>query len=158
MSDHDDDGTNEQVADRKVIEYGSEIQYVFASRNNGAMGYLGLVSDFRFTIYNAYDDKLGNAERFLVWDNDLRFDKSLRALGKLKALDFENECSTFITATNQGWICVWHLGDKQLTRKFRLSYETPDGCDLLRDYFKETYIISYSNSSMNLYLTRAIPR
>lgn len=100
VSDEDDDETNEQVSDRKVIEHDSEIQYVFASRNNGAMGYLGLVSDFRFTIYSAYDDKLGNAEQHIVWDNNLRFDRTLRALGKLTALDFENKCSTFITATN----------------------------------------------------------
>lgn len=109
------------------------------------MGYLGLLSDFRFTIYNAYDDKLGNAEQFLIWDHNLRFDKSLRALGKLTALDFENECSTFITATNQGWICVWNLGEKQLAKKFKLPLETPDGCNLLRNYFAETHIISYSN-------------
>ena len=95
-----------------------------------------------------------NAEVVEVWDNDLRSDPKVRSLGKLISLDFENQCKTFITGTNLGWVCIWNLDDKELMSKFQVRDEItrrPDVCNLLRDHDGENTVLSYSNKTMNLY-------
>ena len=43
------------------------------------------------------------------------------------SLDFENECKTFITGTNLGWIVVWDLLNKCKTNQIQvLNNQQPD--------------------------------
>lgn len=144
---------------RKLITYDETFDKVFVTRTTCKLGYMAMVSALRFQIYNMYDDQLGQVEYYMVWDNDLRFNKALRSLGKIISLDFENDLKTFITGTNLGWICVWDLENKQHLRKFQVLDGTrPDQCNLVRDFSNEKIIVSYSNKTMNLYIAKLVQK
>ena len=59
-----------------------------------------------------------NVEITEIWDNDIRFDKEIRSLGKFTSIDFDDKCKTFVTGTNMGWICVWDLVKREFLSKF----------------------------------------
>ena len=106
-----------------------------------------------------YDDGMQQIEYTEVWDKDIRFDRNVRNYGKMISLDFENKCKTFITGTNLGWIVVWDLLNKcKLNAIQVLNNERPDQCNLIRDFSNERVIVSYSNKSMNLYVTKYIEK
>ena len=62
---------------------------ICTARNTSPFGYIGLVCNMRFTIYDVYDDSVGGCSSTLVWDNDYRFIKKLAVLGAIKSMDFE---------------------------------------------------------------------
>jgi hypothetical protein len=62
-----------------------------------------------FSIYSVYDDGSHNSEKDEIWTFDYSHDKEIREIGKITSLDFGNNCKSFITGSNLGWICIWSL-------------------------------------------------
>ena len=108
------------MVSHKYLNHNEPISALFTSSNISDLGYLAIVSKYRFTIYFVQDDNNGSCETSMVWDKDYRFDKSLTQMGLILSLDFEKSCLTFVTGTHLGWILIWNLKDKQLIRRFRV--------------------------------------
>ena len=83
----------------------------------GSNSFLTLISKLRFSIYRVQDDSQGSADVTLVWDNDYRFDKELRAMGQITAIDFEQYCQTFISCSQSGVVIIWDFHEKRIIRR-----------------------------------------
>jgi hypothetical protein len=113
-----------------------------------------------FSVYTVCDDGNGNSEiseKDEIWTLDYTHDKELKYIGKITSLDFNNSCTSFVTGSNLGWICIWGLEHRELKSKFKISLDDcPERllqCDLLRDFNDERLLIHYENKSMNLFCT-----
>jgi len=71
----DSDQPPSEVLDLNFLEYSEPIRAIFASRFETELGYLMLIGNLRFTIYDVYDDSVGGTEHALIWDKQYRFDR-----------------------------------------------------------------------------------
>ena len=146
---------NNMTSDKKVMQYSQAIKNIIWSRSTSDLGQIAVIGDYRFTIYNVYDDANGNVDLYMCWDNDYRFKRNLRTMGDITALDFDDKCLTFASATQMGWICTWNVNDQQLLTKFQIMNPNfkniSDSINMLRDINQEKCILSYSFKSQILY-------
>lgn len=77
-------------------------------------------------------------------------------MGQILTLDFEDTCTTFVTGTSLGWVQIWSLQNKCLTRRFR----TVEGIgkqiyvpNVVRILNIDKAIISYSILTKQLVIT-----
>lgn len=91
MSD-DSENMNTSNKSKAFIDYDGHIEKIFTSRNTSVLGYIAIVSQYRFTIYNLYDDQQGSVDMHQEWDHDIRFEQSHRIDGKIITLDFDKNC------------------------------------------------------------------
>ena len=140
---------------KKSLEFDQQIDGIFTSRSTTDYGYVALIGKMKFTIYYIYDDNIGGCDYQVVWSKDYRFDRSIRAMGQIISLDFEQQCVTFITGTAQGWICIWDLQEKRILRRIRVvNPETGcfEACNLIRNMNMEKNILSCDATTKNLFL------
>ena len=103
-----------------TIEVDFEIKNMYRSRSFCAFGYLAIVGAYRFAIYYLYDEEYAGADQNLVWEMNYRFDNSVKKYGMHSCIDFEDGCSTFISGTNIGYVCVWSLDKRVMLSSFRV--------------------------------------
>ena len=72
-----------------VLPFEGSIEAIYSSRNTLEYGFIALLSNMRFAIYDVYDNSAGGTEYSLLWDKDYRFDRQLKDHGKILCLDFE---------------------------------------------------------------------
>ena len=106
---------------QKFLEYSHDIESIFTTSNLCDLSYLCIVCRFRFSIFYIQDDNVGSADFNLIWDNDYRFNRTLKSMGQVLCLDFEKNAKTFITGTQCGWVCVWDLNDRVLKHRVRVK-------------------------------------
>lgn len=80
---------------------------------------MALLGKTKFSIYYILDDMEGSVDSQEIFTKDYKFDSKLKAMGQILTLDFEEKCVTFVTGTSLGWIQIWDLQNKSMTRRFR---------------------------------------
>lgn len=105
---------NNSSQSKKQVETKFAIERVFANRSTSSMASFAVTSKTRFSIYNCYDDQLGNVELSLLWDFDFQFDKALCTVGPIIYMDFDFENINVVMSTQMGWVCIMNQQTKTL--------------------------------------------
>ena len=74
------DNQNAESHDLHYMVYTEPIKAIFTTRCS-ELGYIALIGKMRFTIYDIYDNNSSGTDQVLLWDNDYRFDKRVKAMG-----------------------------------------------------------------------------
>lgn len=70
---------------------------------------MAILGKTKFTIFYIQDDGEGGVDSQEIYTKDYKFDPKFKAMGQILNLDFEDDCTTFVTGTSLGWIQIWSL-------------------------------------------------
>ena len=146
----DSEGGMDEAQGANSIEYDGNIQRIFLSRASTEYGYLAVISDMRFTIFYIYEESFLGADKDLIFDCKYRFEDNIRSYGVINALDFNQDCTNFVTGTNMGWVCFWNLTDRKITDAHfirNLQGSEPESVKMLRYVSDLNMVIIYSDST-----------
>lgn len=78
-------------------------------------------------------------------------------MGKILCLDFEDECKTFVTGSNLGWIGIWDIPERSYRRGFPIvdpATKRAEPMDMIRDIAGESILITYCYKTQHLLLVQ----
>lgn len=161
MEEADKNSEESELAEKKsiimkTVECDQAIQRIFTNRSTAQLGNVAVVSPMRLQIYNVYQDAHGHIDTNKVWDLNYRFDKELKHLGDILAVEFEVMVRFFAASTATGWIIVGDPANKQVVSKIQVTDPKtgqPDIVDLLKMPNFDEGILSFSHKSGSLYYT-----
>ena len=73
---------------------------------------MAILGKTKFSIYYVTDDGEGSVDCQAVFTKDYQFDTKFKAMGQVINLDFDNQCTHFVTGTSLGWVQLWDLQNK----------------------------------------------